>query len=455
MNIQLALNELDTATAQLKALELNNREQQDRAFNKVRLEWNYHSNAMEGNQLTFGETRALLLRDLTATAKPLKDHLDIQGHDQAITALLEFIKSGDELTEIAIREFHRLLLVKPYEERSIGPDGLPRMRKIEIGDYKKIQNFVVTSDGTQHEFANPIDTPAQIAELISWFREQREKKEHHPVIIATIFHHKFVAIHPFDDGNGRMGRLLMNLILIQHGYPPAVIRLDEKNEYIQALERANAGEFEGLAHLVARSTLNTAQLFLKAARGESIDDLTDFDKKLQLLSQTLDSVATADGREKTQEEQNFVIARFISPLLACIWPRLTQIERHFAVSNTHLFFFNDGKANKIEAASIKVMLEKLQERTANIKLSKLHLFFHASGYRFKSTQDFLCNTEVYFHHSHFAIQLHLTGSHTVEIYRGRYTDLADQSEAEELAVRALEQIVAAFQKIAGSSMPST
>ena len=99
---------------------------------KLRLESNYHSNAIEGNSLTLGETRSLILHGLTAHGKPLRDHLDIEGHDSAVKAVEAAVHSGDELNEVFIRNLHRVLLKEPYEMPAVTPDGIRTKRTITI-----------------------------------------------------------------------------------------------------------------------------------------------------------------------------------------------------------------------------------------------------------------------------------------------------------------------------------
>src|SRR5215216_787601 len=125
--IQELLQSVDAAKAHLDSLRPLNREQEDRAMQKFRLWWTYHSNAIEGNSLTQGETEMFLMEGLTAKGKPLKDHLDLRGHSNAINYLLGFIRDKEVLTEAAIRELHTILLVEPYQVQAITPDGLPTM----------------------------------------------------------------------------------------------------------------------------------------------------------------------------------------------------------------------------------------------------------------------------------------------------------------------------------------
>ena len=159
----MQLNELiiqvDTLKTEIDNLRPLKPEDERRIMQKFRLDWNYHSNAIEGNSLTLGETRAFLLEGLTANGKPLKDHLDIKGHDDLITFLELFIHKKDILTEAAIREMHKILLKELYETDAITPDGRNIKRKVQLGTYKTEPNFVRMNTGEIHKYVLPEDVP--------------------------------------------------------------------------------------------------------------------------------------------------------------------------------------------------------------------------------------------------------------------------------------------------------
>ena len=114
---------------------------------KLRLDWDYHSNHLEGNSLTYGETKALILFGITAQGKPLHDHLEITGHDEAIKWVTEIVHGEYPLNESFIRQLHVLLLKEPYEKPAITPDGKETTRRIEVGKYKSVPNHVKTKTG--------------------------------------------------------------------------------------------------------------------------------------------------------------------------------------------------------------------------------------------------------------------------------------------------------------------
>src|SRR5438874_9466692 len=136
-------------------------EVEQRVLQRFRLWWTYHSNAIEGNSLTQGETEMFLMEGLTAKGKPLKDHLDLRGHSNAINYLLGFVRDQEVLTEAAIRKLHEILLIEPYQAQAITPDGLPTMKTIGLGCYKAQPNSVRTPTGEMHYYASPEETPAK------------------------------------------------------------------------------------------------------------------------------------------------------------------------------------------------------------------------------------------------------------------------------------------------------
>ena len=287
----MALNELlahvDTLRDQLDALRPLDPDQEARLVQKLNLEWNYHSNAIEGNTLTLGETRAFLLYGITAQGKPFRDYLDIKGHNEAIRYLEDLVRGGEVLTEALIRELHRVLLVEAYDVDAITPDGRPARRRIAIGCYKTAPNHVRTTTGETHFYATPQETPALMGELMAWYRREAKMGELHPLVLAATFHYRFVAIHPFDDGNGRMARLLTNLILMQHGFVAVVIPLEARGDYLLALEQADAGDLADFVELMGRELIRSLALTLAAARGEPLEEPGGLDRRIQRLREEL------------------------------------------------------------------------------------------------------------------------------------------------------------------------
>lgn len=343
MDIVEILQRADSLKAQIDALRPIDREQELRILQKFRLDWNYHSNALEGNTLTYGETRAFLLHGITAQGKPFRDYLDMKGHQAALEQLEEIVRPNLPLTEVDIRELHRILLVEPYEMPAVTLNGTQTTRRVTIGQYKTVSNSVRTSTGAIHFYASPEETPARMGDLMAWYRRVWDSRELHPLLIAATFHFRFVEIHPFDDGNGRMARLLMNLILMQAGYTPVIINTNTKAEYLLALETADAGELEPFVTLIGLNLIQSLQLFLRGAQGQQIDELSDLDKRVHMLQKRL---ATYESSEDTIDpivRQHALAESFIAPLILTTIEQLSKVYPLFeSISGQILVKTNDS-----------------------------------------------------------------------------------------------------------------
>lgn len=254
--------------AELDAFRPLSKEVEQRIMQKFRLDWNYHSNHLEGNSLNYGETKALILFGITAQGKPLKDHLEITGHNEALNWIIDVVKQEYPLTENFIRQLHTLLLKEPYEIKSIAPDGKTVLtRRIEVGKYKTKPNHVVTQTGEIFYFESPEETPAKMFDLLNWYNEKSKENDVNPIELATEFHYKLIRIHPFDDGNGRTARILMNFILMQFGFPPVIVKTEDKQNYFSVLQLADAGNLKPFMDYITNNLIHSLELMIKGAKG--------------------------------------------------------------------------------------------------------------------------------------------------------------------------------------------
>jgi len=208
------------------------------------VEWTYHSNAIEGNTLTLAETRVVLLDGLTVGGKSLREHLEAINHKHAID-FVEALATGDEpITEHTIRQVHALIL-RAIDDR-------------HAGVYRQNQVYIA---GSTYVPPGPVEVPALMADLVRWLNSA-EAAELHPVRRAALAHFRLVHIHPFVDGNGRTARLLMNLVLLRDGFPPAIIRREKRSEYYDALDRAHQGDSDPFVFLVAEEVERSLDIWL-------------------------------------------------------------------------------------------------------------------------------------------------------------------------------------------------
>ena len=228
---------------------------------KLRIEWTHDSNAIEGSTLSKGDTYFFLTEGLTVKGKPFKDFLDARNHAEAIDFLYDMIKNNRSVGESLIKEINALLLSGVNYTPAIDKFGNNIKKKTYPGEYKKQPNHVLQSDGTIHFYTNPLQVQSEMQTLCQWINNNIDTV--HPLNVAAVAHYNMVRIHPFDDGNGRGARILMNLILIKKGYPPAIIRNEDRQNYLLTLKKADKGDMKSFLELVAKSLQGTQQMILK------------------------------------------------------------------------------------------------------------------------------------------------------------------------------------------------
>lgn len=231
---------------------------------KLSIEWTYNSNAIEGNSLTLKETAFFIREGLTVEGKPLKDFLEAKNHTEAIEAVYGIIKNKRPISESLIKELNALVLKGITKIKRKSATGEIFEHIINPGVYKKQPNYVLTLSGEIHNYAKPLEVPDKMQELIAWYNNQKNQKN--KIQLASEFHYRFVAIHPFDDCNGRVARLLLNIILMKFGYPPTVILNQDRREYLESLEQADNGNLDNFKNFIARSVLKTMETMQEALK---------------------------------------------------------------------------------------------------------------------------------------------------------------------------------------------
>ena len=259
---------------------------EERLWMKLRLEWNYNSNHIEGNTLTYHETELLLIHGRTAGGHPMRDYEEMKAHDVAIDHTRSLAGAEQVIGEGDIRDLNQILLKEPFWQSAETPDGQPTRKRIEPGQYKRQPNHVRTATGELHRFAEPEETPARMEEWTRDFRRDLERTAHPLPLLLAESHWSFLRIHPFDDGNGRTARLLANYALLRKDLPPMVIKSEDRDRYIGALQNADLGSMLPLAQFMLGNVLWSLGLGIQAAKGESIAERGDTAKDLELFVQS-------------------------------------------------------------------------------------------------------------------------------------------------------------------------
>ncbi|WP_198328256.1 Fic family protein [Methylovulum psychrotolerans] len=188
-------------------------------------EYTYESNRIEGNTLTLMETDLIINKGLTVGGKNMQEHLEAVNHKQAIHYIRDIVHHQEDLTEDTLRKIHTLILAG-IDFKNAGYWRTDRVRIL----------------GSRHVCPNPVKIPALMQDFFSFY--QAHKNTLHPVLLAAEMHERLVTIHPFIDGNGRTARLVMNLILLKHGYPITIISSENhaRHAYYKTLETAQLSD---------------------------------------------------------------------------------------------------------------------------------------------------------------------------------------------------------------------
>lgn len=210
---------------------------------KLLLDWTYNSNAIEGNTLTLVETK-VVLEGITIGGKTLREHLEIINHKDAILYIEEIVQNEQKFSEMLIKNIHRLVLKGINDEFA----GLYRKENVVISGAKHIppQHYLLVDE---------------MELFVKWYWEIGVNL--HPIERAAKVHTEFVKIHPFIDGNGRTARLLLNLELMKNGYPPIIIRNENKVKYYNAIDIAHTvGDYKDFIKIVNDELNNSLDLYL-------------------------------------------------------------------------------------------------------------------------------------------------------------------------------------------------
>jgi Fic family protein len=213
------------------------------------VEWTYNSNAIEGNTLTLKETELVINRGLTIGKKSLKDHFEAINHKEGIQFLYNFVKKKKELDEDTILALHKKIL-KNIDDTQAG--------------HYRTSNVMIT--GAIHIPPSAVKIKRLMNEFFEWYYENKKKLS--TAELAAWVHYKIVHIHPFIDGNGRTARLLMNLILLQNGYPPAVILHVDRQKYYRALKEADREKYGNFINFIGRSIERSLLIYLNALKSK-------------------------------------------------------------------------------------------------------------------------------------------------------------------------------------------
>ncbi len=271
------------------------------------VEYVYNSTSIEGNTLSLNETRLVLEEGMTIGGKSLREHLDVTNQKEAIGWIAKFIQEKADIREADILTLHRITLkgISDYW----------------AGKYKTSQNRIL---GSKLKTTQPYKVSTEMNNLIHEIKTNPVK--YNPIELAAFIHHELVKIHPFVDGNGRVARLLCNLILMKHGYPPIMIRVKDRKKYFAYLEKAHFGNLKAFVDFVAlrteESLMRYINIFAKATPKNELLPLADL----------------ANGTSYSQEYLSLLARRGLLPA--------TKIEGVWHSTKEDLRKYIEGRSNR-------------------------------------------------------------------------------------------------------------
>lgn len=398
------MNHIEQLYKEWQALQPLKPEDESRLKRKFMLEFNYNSNHIEGNTLTYGQTELLLLFGKVVNEASMKDLEEMKAHNVCLKMIQEEAADAHmPLTETFIRQLHHTLLREDYTLYRQLPDGTTTSYVIHAGIYKTRPNSVITVTGERFEYASPEETPALMTDLVEWYNAEEQKGEMSPIELATVLHYRYIRIHPFEDGNGRMARLLVNYILTRHHYPMIVVKSHDKDRYLTALNRCDVqvgptpsvgahAELEKLMPFVDYMTqcLEAAlTISIKAAKGENINEADDWKKNLKLkYRDKLNKPAVTEEFVNKILEQDYQsllnnidseLSEFYSIFSSFIWDPDIAKYTFIANTNTYISTMTVTKATELTYITRTIEIRLIIKQFAyqiEISLTNGHAYYN-------------------------------------------------------------------------------
>ena len=334
------MNTIETLFKEWQSLQPVKDEYQQRLDQKFMLEFNYNSNHIEGNTLTYGQTEMLLMFGKVGDEADMKDLEEMKASNVGLKMVKEMALDKEQpLTEYFIRTLHKTLLREDYTVYRELPDGTSTSYIVHAGQYKTRPNSVITVTGERFEYASPEETPALMTDLLQWYNQAEAEGSMTPIELAALFHYRYIRIHPFEDGNGRISRLMVNYILYRHGYPMIVVKSKDKDNYLTALNKcdvavgpvpsdgahAELSQIAPFIEYMSKCLIRSLEISIKGAKGESIKEADDWKKNLKTkYRDKINKPEVTEATEKKVKEEFSTLLKQIDSELSEFYSLFTS-----------------------------------------------------------------------------------------------------------------------------------
>ena len=337
------MSKIESLYKEWQSLQPLKEQDQNRLDQKFMLEFNYNSNHIEGNTLTYGQTEMLLMFGKVVDEANMKDLEEMKASNVGLKMVKEAALDKEQpLTEYFIRTLHQTLLREDYTVYRQLPDGTNTSYVVHAGQYKTRPNSVITATGERFEYASPEETPALMTDMLQWYNQAETEGAMSPIELASLFHYRYIRIHPFEDGNGRISRLIVNYILYRHGYPMIVVKSSDKNNYLTVLNRcdiaigpipsdgahAELSQIKPFVEYMSKCLENALTISIRGAKGENIEDADDWRKNLKLKyrDQINKPEATEELVDKIMQKDFIGLLQYIDHELSEFYSVFTSVQ---------------------------------------------------------------------------------------------------------------------------------
>mgnify|MGYP003583163882 FL=1 len=408
---------------------------------KFRLDWNYYSNSMEGNTLTMDETRSVMVGNLTVGGKPIKDVLEMIGHDEVISKIISIGKREVRLSETRIREIHKGIMNEEDESK-----------KDKIGKWKTEPNYIFNYKNERFDFVEPAEVPARMHDLLNKTNAdiddivQNKKGAPHPIDVALRFHLDYVIIHPFYDGNGRTARILTNLLLISFGFPPFWVKTNERSIYNQFIGdiQGYGGSPDLFYAFAADQILRSQNLLLDAIEGKDISELDDLDKELAMLKAELNGQQLLNIKVSSESIADAIDENLI-PLFKLLEEKCEGLKEFFFDTERTIELEIFGESRQLIDDS-KVSWDT-QIKGQDKRLQQIHYNYWLKGFK-KSilANSFWLKIEVQFNDYNYTIQSQFNRNNPLNVPYGKELG---HSELMELVTPIIKDVMESIRRLNG------
>ena len=345
--------------------------------NELKREWAIETGLIErAYVLDRGTTRLLIDRGINERLIPNRNGEDpgkvaaiLHDHEHVIEWLFDFVKGGRELSVSYIKELHGAMMQN--QETAVGVDKFGKKRDVRLirGEFKKMPNDPVTSSGEPHEYCPPEHVASEMDKLIAMHRQHTERQIP-PLASAAWLHHRFTQIHPFQDGNGRVARCLATLIFIKADWFPLVIHNEGREQYLDALEQADAGELSPLIHLFAE----VQKKYIVAAMGIA-KEVTQEDSAAALIKSAVYKIKKEQGTLPEYEPAKTIANEMLGVAKTCLQKIGDQIRTEFDGKSAVRISSGTGKDNFISGAEMDSVAKKHNyDSNIDVYCSYVHIY---------------------------------------------------------------------------------